>query len=95
MGVMKKEVFVKYPIRIDENLIQSLKKQKMPCAGWLEIGNWVVADVLEDGYSIPALAACQETEAEAADICRVLNIRNGFTEDQVDDIVWSSMQHLK
>nr|WP_181718646.1 hypothetical protein [Pedobacter sp.] len=83
----KVKLYVKYPVQISASILQLCKKKYLLSGHYLKVGQWVAADVMQDGYSVPHTANAYDTEGECQKVCDAHNLDCGWSVSEIEEII--------
>lgn len=85
-------IIVKMPMLIDREMIRQALDQNLVCAPQLQVGKWILIDVVKEGYIIPHTASVIETQTEAQKAANAHNKYKGITTDFAEKFISKSIK---
>ncbi len=85
-------VFVKFPMKISQKMIDRAYKDNLQCASLMKVGKYVsVMAVGKKMIAVPTNAKVFWTESACADACSTYNSNMGFTDQEVEEAILFTM----
>lgn len=89
----KAELYVKYPVQITTALLKLCKQRYLLCSHTLTVGQWIAADIVFDGYSIPHTERGYDKEEECQKACDAHNMFCGWSQNQAIQIIDQALKN--
>jgi len=85
-------IIVKMPMQIDRELIRQAYDQNLICAPQLEVGKFILVDVVKEVYLIPNTASVISSQQYAQKAANAHNKYKGISDAQADKLISKSMK---
>lgn len=88
-----RNIYVKYPIRIDESIEKYYSEFKYNNKPYYVQGKYIAVNVFQNGYQYPFAPALYDSEEACLKACEIHNNYHGWTNEEWESIVQISMNN--